>query len=133
MIRASEFDHSMNETAFGLDGFTMGPAQMAAMMGPVVVGGGAPPVGQKLARTLYDWSGLRGADHECYLDAMIRLQEAANEEFPQRLTTVSNIAYEVIGDANGFPFVKAMSRMVIPSLARSFQKDVSNTAAQRCA
>ena len=121
------------ETVFGLDNFSAGPARMAATANRVRSGTTASSAGSTFAFTLYSWSGLKTADHECYFDAMIRMQDAANEEFPQRLTTVSNIAYEVIGDANGFPFVKAMSRMVIPSLARSFQKDVSNTAALRCA
>lgn len=120
------------ETAFALDGFTMRPAQMAAMMGPLGGGGAAPPIGQTFGYTLYDWSGLRGADHECYLDAMIRLQEAANEEYPRRLTTASNIAFEVKGGTNAWPFVKSFSRALVPSLASGFGRDAHLTATLRC-
>jgi len=121
------------ETAFGLDNFAAGSARMGAMANLSGAGTLGSAAGSSFGYTLYTWSGLKGADHECYLDAMIRLQEAANEEFPQRLTTVSNIAYEVIGDTNGFPFVKAMSRMVIPSLAKGSSREARLIATLRCA
>ena len=104
-----------------------------AMMNPLVGGGGAPPLGVWVVYTLYDWSGLRGADQECYLDAMIRLQEAATPEYPQSLVTASNIAFEVKGGTNAWPFVKSFSRALVPSLAFRFGRDAHLTARQRCA
>ncbi len=124
------------ETAFGLDGFAMGPTQLAAMLNPAVSGSTAPAAvfsGETFASTFYAWSGLKDADHACYLDAMIRLQDAANEDFPRRLTTVSNIASEVSGGSNRWPFVKTMSRIMMPALAKSIEREARLIATLRCA
>ncbi len=123
----------VGEMTFGMDTFSQVAAQMAQMMsaaGGVTTG---PFSGARFGYMIYAASGLMGADEGAYVDAMIRLQEAANEEFPRRLTTVSNIAYEVSGGTNGWPFVKVMTRMTIPSFAKGFQRDASNSATLRCA
>lgn len=121
------------ELAYGLEGFSMGPAQLAQLMNPVGGGAGLPSAGSRIAHAFYAGSGLKGADQGAYLDAMIRLQEAAAEDFPRRLNTASNIAYEATGGSNSWPMVRMMTKMTIPSLAKSFDRDAQLTATLRCA
>ena len=94
---------------------------------------GLPSSGERFGYAIYAASGLKGADEGAYVDAMIRLQEATNEEFPRRLTTVSNIAYEVSGGTKGWPFVKMITRMTIPTLAGGFEREARMIATLRCA
>ncbi len=117
----------VGEMAFLLDGVFL--ASMSPPSGAIV----QPSPGEKFGYAIYTASGLKGADESAYVDAMIRLQEAASEDFPRRLTTVSNIVYEVSGGTNGWPFVKMITRMTIPSVARGIEREARMIAALLCA
>lgn len=122
----------VGEAAYGLEGFTMMPLEMAELWFADANPRFPPESPRTLEYTLYSWSGLEATDRECYIDTMIQMQAAAKEELPRRLTLASNIAYEVSGGTNRMPFVKSLTRMLIPSIADGFYRDARSTATLRC-
>lgn len=124
------------ERAFGSSFFTLPTRELLQTLGSTGGSSGTAPTGSELLQaslyTVYGLSGLRSSDFRFYLDQMEQLlRAAALPAGPDTRTTQSE--FEQAMDQIQGRFDRLLSRMVLPALSKSVDKEVRSVATLRAA
>ncbi len=123
----------VGERALGLDAFKMSFGQIEAMGG-----GGTPGVGDSwlgvLAFQAYTASGLRGRDHELYLESMDGMIDSTRSPFPEALRRSAEVDRKIEERfTTGLGRLAIITRMLVPGLRKGTVKEALLCANLRCA
>lgn len=126
-VKPQDMSRSLTgELVTGLAVFNQPSSQLQSINGSS--GGGSSPL-EPLLLGLYKASGLLGRDRAYFLETMVSEIEAAQLPFPKRFQRGQAVAAAVVSA----PRYCFFSRMLLPSLAKAYSRDVESVARVRTA